>query len=178
MPEKKGEISLLPKEEDKLVDQVSNWVLETGRWIVVLTLFFVLVAFLSRFWLDQKITNLYGQTAQKVAIIEAAEDFENQFRLLQKQIEKITALDRQKPNQAEKIKKIVRLLPRNINLTSIEIADSSVNFTVFSLSESDLNELFQNLILCPYLDQISIAGVSSKTFGLETELSIKARIID
>ncbi len=177
MPKKKPEISLLPKEGGRF-DQVSDWVIETGRWIVVLTLFFVLLAFLSRFWLDQKIADLYAQTAQRVAIVEATQDFEEEFRFLQNRLEKIKALDGQKPDQAEKIEKIVAILPEKINLTSLEISQDQVSFSVISRNETDLNTFFQNLILCPYLDQINIASISSKTFGLETELSIKAKFND
>ncbi len=175
--EKRGGISLLPEEESSL-DQVSSWILETGRWIVVFTLFFVLLAFLSRFWLDQKIADLYAKTAQKIAIIEASSEFEAEFRLLQNQTKSIKALDTQKPDQAEKIKKIIALLPENINLSSIEIKGSDISFDIISQSETALNTLFQNLILCSYLDQINIASISSKTFGLETELSIKAKFIN
>lgn len=175
MAKKKQEISLLPKEGGRF-DQVSDWIIETGRFIVVLTLFFVLLAFLSRFWLDQRIADLYAQTAQRVAIIEATQDFEKEFRFLQNRLEKIKVLDKQKPDQTKKIEKIVAILPEKINLTSIEINQDQVNFSIVSQSETDLNTFFQNLILCPYLDQINIANISSKTFGLETELSVKAKI--
>jgi len=175
--EKGEEISLLPQEEGGL-NQISDWVIETGRWIVVFTLFFVLLAFLSRFWLDQKIADLYAQTAQKVTIIKATQEFEEDFRLLQNQITAIKTLSSQKPNQAGTIKKIVAILPENINLTSLDINDDNVAFGVISRSEADLNNLFQNLILCPYLNQINIASISSKTFGLETELTIKAQILE
>ena len=177
MSEKGEEISLLPQEEGGL-NQISDWVIETGRWIVVFTLFFVLLAFLSRFWLDQKIADLYAQTAQKVTIIKATQEFEEDFRLLQNQITAIKTLSSQKPNQAGTIKKIVAILPENINLTSLDINDDNVAFGVISRSEADLNNLFQNLILCPYLNQINIASISSKTFGLETELTIKAQILE
>lgn len=174
---KQEEISLLPKEESRL-DQVSNWILETGRWIVVFTLLFVLLAFLSRFWLDQKIADLYAETAQKIAIVEASADFENEFRSLQNQIKNIKTLDTQKPDQAKKIKKIIALLPEDIYLSSIKISDSDISFDIISLNETALNTFFRNLILCPYLDEINIDSISSKTFGLETELSIKAKFID
>jgi len=173
--EKGKEISLLPQEEGGL-NQISDWVIETGRFIVVFTLFFVLLAFLSRFWLDQKIADLYAQTTQKIAIIKATQEFEEDFRFLQNQITTIKTLDGKKPNQAETIKKIVAIIPENISLTSFEINDNNVSFGVISRSEAQLNSLFQNLILCPYLDQINIASLSSKTFGLETELTIKARL--
>lgn len=177
MSEKGEEISLLPQEEGGL-SQISDWVIETGRFIVVFTLFFVLLAFLSRFWLDQKIADLYAQTAQKATIIKATQEFEEDFRFLQNQIETIKTLSNQKPNQAGMIKKIIAILPENINLTSLDINDDSIAFGVISRSEADLNNLFQNLILCPYLSQINIASISSKTFGLETELTIKAQILE
>lgn len=173
----KEEISLLPQEEGNL-ERISNWVMETGRWIVVFTLFFVLLAFLSRFWLDQRIADLYAQTAQKIAIIESTKDFEADFRSLQTQIKTIKTLDSQKPNQTEKMAKIVAVLPENINLSALDITGDEVVFTVLSRNQADLESLFQNLVLCPYLDQINIANVSSKNFGLETELTIKAKMIE
>ncbi len=175
----KGEISLLPKEKDEnRLEQASDWIITTGRWVVVFTLFFVLLAFLSRFWLDQRIADLYAQSAQRIAIVEASKDFEEDFRLLQNQFDRIQALDQEKPNQAEQVKKIIAILPERINLTSINIVDDQVDFTIISQNELDLNHFFQNLILCPYLDQINIANISTKTFGIETEISVNARFVD
>ena len=51
-----------------------------------------------------------------------------------------------------------------------------VEFIILSPKESTFITLFQNLILTPLFSEVEIANVSTRTLGLETELSIKAKL--
>ena len=176
MPKKKKEISLLPEKKGGLennFNKVADWLVNTGRWIIVFTQLFVIIAFLSRFWLDQEIADLYAKTSQKVTIIEAAQEFEEEFRSLQNRLIKIDKVNEERQNVNEKIEKIIALLPSQINLRSIQVRDKEVSFLIVSRNEQALIDFFKNLIIAPYLEQVSIDSISSKTFGLETELLVK-----
>jgi len=181
MPAKKREISLLPEEKKGLsgtVEKVAGWLINVGRWIIVFTELIVILSFLSRFWLDQRIAHLYDQTTQKTAIIEAAADFEKEFRSFNQRLSQIETLQSQNQNQSETLENIIAILPQEINLKSIKVNNNrkEIEFTVVSPEESTFITLFQNLILTPLFSEVEIANVSSQTLGSETELSIKAKL--
>jgi len=176
MPKKRKEISLLPEEKGGLknnLNKIADWLVNTGRWIIVFTQLFVIIAFLSRFWLDQEIADLYAKTSQKIAIIEAAQEFEEEFRILQGRLIKIGQVNENRQNVNEKIEKIIALLPPQISLRSIEVHNEEISFLIVSRNEQALINFFKNLIVAPYLKQINVDSISTKTFGLETELLIK-----
>ena len=67
-----------------------RWSLTYGRYIIICTEIIVLLAFIYRFSLDRKITDLNDEIEQKSAIIAANSNFEEQFRNLQFRTEQIT----------------------------------------------------------------------------------------
>ncbi|PIS15194.1 hypothetical protein COT63_01220 [Candidatus Shapirobacteria bacterium CG09_land_8_20_14_0_10_38_17] len=181
MPAKKREISLLLEEKKGFpgtIERITEWLINIGRWIIVFTELIVILSFLSRFWLDQRVANLYDQTVQKIAIIEAAADFEKEFRSLNQRLDQTNTLQSQNQDQSEILENIIAILPPEISLKSIKINgdQGGVEFIILSPKESTFITLFQNLILTPLFSEVEIANVSTRTLGLETELSIKAKL--
>ena len=181
MPAKKREISLLPEEKGGLsgtVEKITEWLINVGRWVIVFTELIVILSFLSRFWLDQRVADLYDQTVQKITIIEAAADFEKEFRSFNQRLSQIEILQNQNQDQSEALENIVAILPPEISLKSVKINNrrEQVEFIILSPKESAFITLFQNLILTPLFSEVEIANVSTQTLGLETELSIKAKL--
>ncbi len=180
MAAKQKEISLLPEEKTGLqstLEKAFNWLVNTGRWIIVFTELIVILAFLSRFWLDQRLADIYAKNVQKIAIIEAASEFENEFRTLQKQTEQINSIQKEQKNQAEVLENIVALLPPDIYLKTLSINNNKgVEMEIFSFQEAGLVTFFKNLILTPIFSQVEIANISSSTWGKETSLTIRAQL--
>jgi len=81
-------INLLPKEEfiTSNLGKVLHWAMNSFRVIVILTELVVMAAFLSRFWLDAKNTDLTDLIKQKQAVIAASADFEKEFKLTQERL--------------------------------------------------------------------------------------------
>jgi len=173
------EISLLPEAEKGLqstFEKAFNWLVSTGRWIIVFTELVVILAFLSRFWLDQRLADIYAKNVQKIAIIEAASSFEDEFRALQKQTEQISSLEKEKKDKSKTLEEIVALLPANIYFKSLKVDNKSVEMEILSLQEADLVTFFKNLILTPLFSEVEIANISSSTWGKESEMTIKAKL--
>ncbi len=170
---KKQDISLLPDEERKLsFDSLSEWLLSVGRWIIVCVQLIVVLAFLSRFWLDQRIAELYETTEQKKMMVEAAAEFEQDFRLLRQQTQLAQSIIDNNQNQKEVLEKIVALLPEKVYLTNLKAQQNQISFTIISKNETMIKDFFQKLLTAPYLEEVSIASLSTKMFGLQTELAI------
>jgi len=183
VPNKKKEISLLPEEKrgwQGILEKATNWLVNTGRWIIVFTELIVILAFFSRFFLDQRLADLYDQTAQKVAIINASKDFENELLSLQKRLDEIATLEKNRQNQKETLENIVAVLPPQIRVKSISLStdkkEKSVEMTVVSPHEEAFVALFKNLILTPYFSRVEINNISVEKLTGETELSISAFI--
>ena len=178
MAAKQKEISLLPEEKTGLqstLEKAFDWLVNTGRWIIVFTELIVILAFLSRFWLDQRLADIYAKNVQKIAIIEAASDFENEFRTLQKQTDQIGSLQKEQKDQAEVLENIVALLPPDIYLTSLKVTTRQWRWKS-SLPRRRLGYFFKNLILTPFFSEVEIANITSSTWGRETKLTIKAQL--
>ena len=85
------EINLLPDNdlETRPGGKFLKWALSWGKKIVILTELVVVMAFLSRFWLDSEVANLSEEIDRRKTIILASSEFETAFRSSQTIIEKI-----------------------------------------------------------------------------------------
>src|SRR3989344_871361 len=91
MPAKPIAINLLGQEDLKHTAQgrIIGWALTYGRYIMIGTEIVVLLAFISRFSLDRRLTDLKEEISQKQAILEANISLEQDIRLLQDTLGKI-----------------------------------------------------------------------------------------
>ena len=62
------------------VGRIVNWAVTYGRYIMIGTEIVVLLAFISRFSLDRKLTDLKEEVGQKQEIIEANLPFEGEVQ--------------------------------------------------------------------------------------------------
>lgn len=72
-----------------------RWALTWGKRIVILTEAIVIVAFLSRFWLDTIVADQAEQIGAKKNVIEASASFERTFRETVMRIKRVEAIDKQ-----------------------------------------------------------------------------------
>ena len=81
-------INLLPQEEfaNSTIGRVFTWAMSTFRIIVIGMEMVVMVAFLSRFWLDAINVDLNDIIKQRSAVIAAQSYFEKAFRDLQTRV--------------------------------------------------------------------------------------------
>ncbi len=82
MPAQPVSVNLLDQPEftSSSIARLINWTITYGRYIMIGTEVIVLVAFISRFSLDRKLTDLREEIAQKQIILEANADFsDSQF---------------------------------------------------------------------------------------------------
>src|SRR3989304_6667942 len=88
------QINLLPQEQfaASTSGRILAWALSTFRIIVIITELVVILAFLSRFFLDAQNADLSEQIEQKSGIVAASSDFEKTFRQTQKKLEIFSVL--------------------------------------------------------------------------------------
>ena len=176
----KTTIEFVPQEswEKTNFGKFLKWLLNVGRWIVIITELIVIMAFISRFKLDRDLTNLNEKIKQKQAIINSSKDFEKDFRFLQKKLLTIEGLNKLQINSDKILAIFSQITPAGIQLSGFNInekkeigliasADSEVTFAFFLKNLKGEPQL-KNLAL----DKISI---SEEQFG-KIVFNIKAEL--
>lgn len=157
-------INLLPKDEfeNSPLGKLVNWAANIGRWIVVLTEFVVICAFLSRFYFDTKLANLFDDIKQKQAIVDSASSFEERFRLVQERINIIKSLLAQEKKPSGLFVEISQILPFDVFLTAMGIEENKLILKGYFLSEKSLNVFLSGLVSNPRLGEVSLDNISSQ----------------
>ncbi|MBI4032957.1 MAG: PilN domain-containing protein [Candidatus Blackburnbacteria bacterium] len=125
--------------------KIVSWALSAGRAVVVVTELLVILAFLSRFWLDRELVDLNEQNASREVQVKTQSSFEAQFRLAQSRIsefEKLTTSEASPANKqgiAETVQDVARLLPADVSLVTISLTEGGFELSGIALSEGGLS---------------------------------------
>lgn len=131
-------INLKPQDEfDKsIIGKVLKWSLTTGKSIVILTEFVVILAFLSRFKLDRDLNDLNEQIIQKQFVVESYEDTEKKIIDIQNRMSLVAQIDSTTVKVKDTVNELSNLVPRGITISSIEFSQSGWNVAAEADSES------------------------------------------
>lgn len=154
MSARKTPINLLPKSEFELSywGRFLKWALSTGRYIIILTEIVVIAAFLSRFKLDQDLSDLTDAVNNKQQILKHTAATEKNFRLVQSRLDAAAALlsSQNKPSQI--LDAVASALPESLRLTSVAIATGQITVAAQAGSELDVGFFLGHLINQTYSD--------------------------
>lgn len=161
-------INLLPQNnfESSNAGKFLQWAVSVGRWIVVFTELVVICAFLSRFYFDTKLANLFDDIKQKKAIVASAANFEETFRNTQSKMKEIRILLTGEVKPSIIITEISNLLPPDVSLTSFSVEKNNLTLVGYSLSKSGLQSFWQNLTKYTKISGLTLNNISSRKEGL------------
>ncbi|MCX6791642.1 MAG: hypothetical protein NT149_01225 [Candidatus Gottesmanbacteria bacterium] len=150
------------------VGRIVTWAVTYGRYIMIGTEIIVLLAFISRFSLDRKLTDLNDEVSQKQAIIDANRDFETQFRTLQDKLTKTQTLLTAAPVTNNALSAIETMLPVDTRLETLKISEDSVVGDVVANTTAGFAQLVANLQASSIFSQVEIGDVNrSPTTGIQ-----------
>ncbi|OGL53964.1 hypothetical protein A3K55_02300 [Candidatus Shapirobacteria bacterium RBG_13_44_7] len=166
----KREPSLLPDAENanSLFARILRWTTTVGRFTIVFTELIVICAFLSRFWLDRKNSDLSDVIRQQKAILESTQDFEKEFLLLQQRLIAVKELYSVNPGYGSKIKSLVESTPPDIiyNLLSLrQNSDDNLIITdidLVSYKEESIIDFITNLVINPEIDTVAVNKIEKR----------------
>lgn len=160
---KETKINLLPQDKFAAspVGRVLSWLLSTFRIIVILIEFVVMGAFLSRFWLDAKNSDLNDELKQKSALVQASSDFEQEFRSVQQKLATIKTLESLSTNFSEDSQKIASATPSDIFLVSSAKAEGNMSISGTSPSERSIAQLIANLESIEGYSEVSLSQLNT-----------------
>lgn len=175
----KDKVNLLPKVdfEESTPGKLLNWIVGVGRWIVVFTEFVVICAFLSRFYFDTKLSNLFDSLRQKKAMVDSALTFQEEFLRTQEKIKIIKSIFAEEQKPSLLITQISQLLPLDTILTSVQINQQSVRLSGYSMSERGIDILAKQITQNPRFSQINLGSLTKKEFypGIYFEINAKIK---
>lgn len=159
---KRNKINLLPQEEfeSSTLGRILKWALSTFRIMVILTELIVMGAFLSRFWLDAKNSDLNDELNSSKAQVLAYSDIESSIRSNQKKLVIAKALYSQK-EVSEIIDNFTKLIPSDVSLNSIAISEGVLTIRSSSLSERSIMQFLVNLDSDIDLSDVNLSQISS-----------------
>lgn len=151
-------INLLPKNsfEFSAVGKFLYWAMTTGRVLVVLTEFIVLLSFGSRFYFDKKINDLSEVIDQKIAQIESFSEIETQIReVLVKQKPVIAYLERN-INFSNKYDSLAEAVPKGVLMEKVYIDQNTLRLTGKAETELAFAQFLSNMKQVPYFSYLNI----------------------
>lgn len=184
MPAKK-EISLLPNEENlnTFSARFFRWVTSVGRVVIVFVELIVIGAFLSRFWLDRKNSDLSETLRQQKAILGSTAEFEKDYLSLQGRLKFIKNFYKSEPKYVESLSSLIQSIPEGIYFQNISFNTSEKTNIItssvesFSYQEDIIIDFIVNLKLNPDISSVNVQKIEKKTkdskFYLSLSLSFK-----
>lgn len=146
---RKTTINLIPREGFTATTsgRILVWALSTFRIVVIVTEIIVMIAFLSRFWLDAQNTDLNDEIRQKKAVLEATQNFQKEFENTQKLISIFSSFSQDHGKAPNSYENITKSLPENeeFYLTSINYTTKTVNLEGIALDEFSVQQFLTNL---------------------------------
>jgi hypothetical protein len=179
MPIKKTkQINLLPQDdfESSTLGRVLKWALSSFRVMVIITELVVMSAFLSRFWLDAKNSDLNDVLNVGKAQVTAYKDIEAEFRLYQKKLNIIKSLYSEK-NNSSLLTEIVKVMPEDLILNSIQKSADTIQIRAIGFSEQSIAQFLVNLENYKTLSDINLSQVASSVDNsFATSFTINAKV--
>lgn len=118
-----------------------EWSVKIGRVVIVVTELIVLAVFFARFKLDRDLLDLSNSITTKLEVLATTEEFEREFRNVQERLEMIRGIYDDKTILSERVETFVDRIPQEINLDSLSIEKSSINFSAKAPSGTIFAEL-------------------------------------
>jgi Tfp pilus assembly protein PilN len=159
---KRTQINLLPQEEFEAstLGRTLKWATSTFRIIVILTEMIVMGAFLSRFWLDARNSDLSELIMLESSQIEARRDIEFQFRDLQKKLAIFKDIT-QVTQPSVRADAISSKLPTDVFLTSVSVQEEETTVRGVAGSDFSVAQLIANLKADTTFREVDLGTVSS-----------------
>jgi len=178
MPANNTSINLLGESEMEHtpVGRIVGWAITYGRYIMIGTEIVVLLAFISRFSLDRKLTDLKDEITQKQAIIEANSSFENDVRTLQNKLAMVKTLTASPVSSLDILTLFETLLPSGVYLQSFDLSKDLLTVQATAGSTYAFSQFIANLQAAKSLTAIDIGDIKRDPI-LGIQFSFTAHVV-
>lgn len=154
---------MLPKDsfESSAVGRILAWALVFGKWSVIITQLIVVGAFLLRFGLDRKLTDLRRSMDVEVSVIESYSKLEREFRLAQSRLIIATDAISTQKSATDLLAHLATITPVDVWYERMTISDDSVTIAAYSSSIAGFSSFIQSLKADISFSSVTIGSISS-----------------
>lgn len=167
MPKRKhkhkgSEINLLPKEglAATTSGRILLWILTTFRIVLIITELIVIFAFLSRFWLDAKNTDLTDKVNDAKARILSLSEFEKDFKGTQEKLKVYETYKQGKGVLLKGVDEMVAYKPIDVFFTNVSSDYQKVTVKAITPSENAILQYVENLKSSELFEEVKIQDLS------------------
>lgn len=170
MPAKNIAINLLGDSglEHTPLGRIVAWAVTYGRYIMIGTEIVVLLAFISRFSLDRKLTDLKEEIRQKQDIIQANVQFEHDVRSLQDKLSKIKTLTNQPVSPLDVLTFFQGIVPSGVYFQSYDLSGDKLNIQAIAGSTDAFSQFIANLQASKLVTGVDLGNITrSPLLGIQ-----------
>ncbi|MDP3918236.1 MAG: PilN domain-containing protein [Candidatus Woesebacteria bacterium] len=171
-------INLLPSDnlQSTTLGRILKWALSSFRVMVIITELIVMSAFLSRFWLDSRNSDLNEEIDINKAQVLAYAEVEKEFRMYQKKLSVAKDLYSES-KRSDLVKKISDLMPSDLVLSSIQESEGGIQIKALSYSERSIVQFLINLESLKEITDVNLSQVASSIENSSiTTFTISAKV--
>jgi len=162
MPAKNMSVNLLGDSElgHTPIGRIVSWAVTYGRYIMIGTEIVVLLAFISRFSLDRKLTDLKEDISQKQDIIQANIQFEHDVRTIQDKLTKIKALTSQTITPLNVLTFFQNAVPSGVYFQTYDLSENKLSVKAVANSTDSFSQLIANLQASTVISGVDLGNIS------------------
>jgi Tfp pilus assembly protein PilN len=167
-------VNLLEHENsnDSIIARLISWAVTYGRYIMIGTEVIVLLAFISRFSLDRKLTDLREEINQKKIILQANQQFENEFRATQKRLDTVRSFLNNQTQTGDSLFLIHRLLPQDVYLTEFFLSGKKITFAANAGTTASFSQFLSLLTSQKEFAAVELTDIRKNTLrGIEFRIA-------
>lgn len=153
----------LAKKRNNFLDSFIDWALTAGRIIIIVTEAIALLAFLYRFSLDSKLTDLHDKISNNSQRIKLLKNREDTFRGIQTRLALIDQLGARGTQTTTIFTDITKLIPATITTSDVSLTGDTLHISGEAASALLLGTLISNLQAYEHTQNVSLDTITNKT---------------
>ena len=135
----------------------------------------VLLAFISRFSLDRKLTDLKDEISQKQSILVANAGFEQDIRNIQDRLSAVKTLTSTQTKPLDLISFLSNALPPDVYIVSIDYSDSKLIVEAIAGTSNGFAQFLATVAGAPGVQSVDIGDIQKQT-GHGIQFKVSAQI--
>lgn len=155
-------INLFKNKEIPFFDRFIDWALNIGRLIIIATEIIAMTAFIYRFSLDERLSQLNSSIKQKQTLISILKKDENKYRNLQDRITLVSEFSDVGNKPYKIFQDVVSFTPYDIKFSKFSLSNENLHIDLSTTSTNSLNELVNSLKNYSPIKLVSIDNIENK----------------
>lgn len=159
--------------EHSAVGRITTWAVTYGRYIMIGTEIIVLLAFIARFSLDRKLTDLKEEIGQKQAILVANAGFEQDIRNIQDRLSKVRTVTSTQTKATNLLAFVQNTLPIDVSIISLDYSNDKLIIEAAAGSTNGFSQFLTSLAAAPGVRGIDIGDIQKQPErGIQFKVSV------